>query len=213
MKKFSLLFLFACFAMGTRAQDTIIRNNADIVVAKILEISPTEVKYKRFEFQDGPLYTELKSNIKMIIYSNGVKEHFGPEKPVALKNRPVNRTVDNHIDDYLGVYSYQGMGIDERRLHAVLLSTQNKKIMSLVAEAKDAHRLQYIGFAAIPFGIVALYSTAGFGSYRTTTRNGFMAAGILGLAGTISFPIISKINKQKRLDANSAAIALYNQEY
>lgn len=80
MKK---LLLFSLFLLGlntTQAQDLIIKLNGDEISAKILEISEIDVKYKKFNYQDGPTYTIKKSDIFMIKYPNGDKEVFGVQK-------------------------------------------------------------------------------------------------------------------------------------
>ena len=42
-------------------------------IGKVLEISLTEVKYKKVDNIDGPTYSELKNNISAIKYKNGTK--------------------------------------------------------------------------------------------------------------------------------------------
>lgn len=49
-------------------------------MVKIMEITPSEVKYLRIDMQDGPLFVEKKENIRMILYKNGQKELFEPVK-------------------------------------------------------------------------------------------------------------------------------------
>lgn len=62
--------------MALNAQDTIKFNNGNNVIAKILEVSPTTVKYKQTNYLDGPDYIEEKRNIASISYGNGVKDNF-----------------------------------------------------------------------------------------------------------------------------------------
>ncbi|MCF8299309.1 MAG: hypothetical protein K9J13_17300 [Saprospiraceae bacterium] len=50
------------------------------IQAKVLEVTPTEIKYKRFDNQDGPLFIILKSDVIMICYENGTKDIFNIEK-------------------------------------------------------------------------------------------------------------------------------------
>ena len=58
------------------ACDMIIFNNGNEVSAKVLEITSIEVKYKKCEFADGPLYVANKTDIFMIKYANGLKDVF-----------------------------------------------------------------------------------------------------------------------------------------
>ena len=71
----SFLILF-CLFIQAKAQDSIFKTNGDVVVGKIQEISSSEVRYKKVNFLDGPMYVELKTDIASIHYSNGVKEEF-----------------------------------------------------------------------------------------------------------------------------------------
>ncbi|MCB2376554.1 hypothetical protein LGH70_03110 [Hymenobacter sp. BT635] len=70
-----LLLLAGCLlAFTTHAQDLLTKQNGEELQVKILEITPTEVRYKRFDYLDGPLIIVRKSDVFMIRYANGVKE-------------------------------------------------------------------------------------------------------------------------------------------
>src|ERR1035437_1108886 len=69
------LFLFASLTF-IHAQDTIIKRNEEKIIAKIIEVNQNDIKYKRFDYQDGPTFTVVKWELKYIIYGNGVKESF-----------------------------------------------------------------------------------------------------------------------------------------
>lgn len=58
------------------AQDLITRKTGEDIQAKVLEISTTEVKYKRFDNQMGPTYILPIADILMIRYENGTKDLF-----------------------------------------------------------------------------------------------------------------------------------------
>lgn len=58
------------------AQDLITRKTGEDIQAKVLEISPTEVKYKRFDNQSGPTYILPVADILIIRYENGTKDLF-----------------------------------------------------------------------------------------------------------------------------------------
>jgi C-terminal processing protease CtpA/Prc len=71
-----LLALYCFNATALFAQDVITLKSGDEIKAKVLEISPGEVKYKKHESPDGPTYTLTKSEVFMIKYENGEKEVF-----------------------------------------------------------------------------------------------------------------------------------------
>ena len=72
---FSLIFIIKAYS-----QDLIIKKNGDNIKCKVIEISLTEVKYKKFENIDGPIYTLLSKEIESIKYENGTKDIFNGYK-------------------------------------------------------------------------------------------------------------------------------------
>lgn len=67
--------------------DQIIKENGDIVEAKILEVGVHEVRFKHCDTPNGPLIVLSKSDIFMIKYSNGVKEVIEYESPEFQEQR------------------------------------------------------------------------------------------------------------------------------
>jgi hypothetical protein len=65
--------LFALFMSGLDAQDIIIKKNGEEIQSKILEVSGSEIKYKKFDNVDGPSYTIDKSEVFVIKYADGTK--------------------------------------------------------------------------------------------------------------------------------------------
>ncbi len=74
--KHLLLFIFLLFSFNLIAQDIIIKRNGDEIKSKILEITSETIKYKKFEFQDGPIRNINISDVFMVIYENGEREKF-----------------------------------------------------------------------------------------------------------------------------------------
>jgi hypothetical protein len=80
MKKTFLLAVQIIFATICFSQDVIIKTNGDEIKSKILEVGQNEIKYKNFDYQNGPSYTISKSEIFMIRYENGSKDVFNDSK-------------------------------------------------------------------------------------------------------------------------------------
>ena len=72
----SILVIVVVSHLCVNAQDLILTKTSDIIKAKVTEISSTEIKYKKFDNENGPTYSILKSEIKSITYQNGEKEEF-----------------------------------------------------------------------------------------------------------------------------------------
>jgi hypothetical protein len=90
MKKFILILISVFLFTAVNAQDVIFKKNGDEINAKVEEVGVNEVKYKKFDNQDGPMYTLLKSEIFMIKFANGTKEVFNAE---SKSNVPVKTEV------------------------------------------------------------------------------------------------------------------------
>jgi len=82
MKNLYLLILFPLFSIASVfAQDIIVLNDKTSIKAKVIEITGSEVKYKKFDNQAGPVYSVSQSEIANIVYENGDVEIFEASKP------------------------------------------------------------------------------------------------------------------------------------
>jgi len=71
--------------VSSYAQDIITTKKGEDIKAKVLEITIQEVKYKKVENPDSPIYSLLKSDILMIRYENGSKDIFNEETKETQK--------------------------------------------------------------------------------------------------------------------------------
>jgi len=84
MKKLLLILLclpmigFASFPINTFVEecDNIILKNGEEISAKVIEITPDYIKYKKCTNQDGPTISIYKHEVLMLIYYDGSKEIF-----------------------------------------------------------------------------------------------------------------------------------------
>ena len=83
MKLLSVIVLL--FVVNTVfAQDQLFKKDNTKLDVKILEITPSEIKYKLFNYQTGPTITINKSDIALIVYQNGEHEVIvQPSKPTV----------------------------------------------------------------------------------------------------------------------------------
>lgn len=79
MKK-TLLFVWAALGVlaSASAQDLIVRRDSARIEARVTEISPTEIRYKRASNPDGPTYVLPLGDVRSIRYANGEEEVFAP---------------------------------------------------------------------------------------------------------------------------------------
>ena len=83
MKKI-LLLVGLVVSMMLSANDIIVLNDATKIDAKILEVSDTEVRYKKANNLNGPTFVQKTNTINVVIYENGETQMF---------NQPVQQTV------------------------------------------------------------------------------------------------------------------------
>lgn len=85
MMKRTILLLFAalCGVLTAAAQDLIVKTDATKIEAKVIEITPDAVRYKRFSNPDGPTYVLPVAEIHYIQYANGEKEYYTKSIPAT----------------------------------------------------------------------------------------------------------------------------------
>ena len=86
--KYILLFILFVFSSNIiKAQDTLSMRSGENILVKVIEVGATEVKYKKQDNLNGPLFSILKSDLLMIKYENGTSEKFSKEEKTIIKVR------------------------------------------------------------------------------------------------------------------------------
>ena len=84
MKKQILTFLFFTIFTNCYSQDVIIQKSGNEFQGKVIEVGVTEIKYRKIDNPDGPLYSIMRTDVAMIRYENGTKDIFNAEKKARL---------------------------------------------------------------------------------------------------------------------------------
>jgi hypothetical protein len=71
-----LFFILLSINFVTHSQDMLFYPDGSKLEVKVLEVLIDEIKYLKWNFQEGPIYTEEKKNLLMILYKNGETEVF-----------------------------------------------------------------------------------------------------------------------------------------
>lgn len=113
MKRILFLLLIGLFVNQIFAQDIIVKKNGDEIKSKIVEIATETIKYRDFDFQDGPIRNINISDVFMVIYENGKREKFTKSEQEDNKNE---KSKSGYIGNYfmIGIgygNSYGGLGI------------------------------------------------------------------------------------------------------
>ncbi|MCX6203406.1 MAG: hypothetical protein NTY43_03815 [Bacteroidetes bacterium] len=118
MKNILLFILFLCSSNIIKAQDTLSMRSGENILVKVIEVGNTEVKYKKLDNLNGPIFSILKSDLLIIKYENGTKDDFSSIKKIEEKVVSVeNFFVQGQNDAIIHYDGYKTAGT------AVLLST------------------------------------------------------------------------------------------
>lgn len=82
MKKLIFLFTTLAITITALAQDIIVTKDSKKIEAKITEVSKSEIKYKEFDYQDGPTFILGIDEIATIAYGNGKVVVYNQQKSV-----------------------------------------------------------------------------------------------------------------------------------
>ena len=105
MKYILLFILFICSSNIIKAQDTLSMRSGENILVKVIEVSnvrlklkntfkgyievgTAEVKYKKLDNLNGPVFSMLKSDLLMIKYQNGTSDDFSKEAQ-KIKNQKI----------------------------------------------------------------------------------------------------------------------------
>jgi hypothetical protein len=106
MKYILLFILLTCSLNIIKAQDTLSMRSGENILVKVIEVGTSEVKYKKLDNLNGPVFSMLKSDLLMIKYENGTNEDFSKEERALIKVKK-RHTVRN-----IGiVYGVLGVGV------------------------------------------------------------------------------------------------------
>jgi hypothetical protein len=135
------------------SQDIITLKTNDEISVKLIEVTPSEIKYKKMDNLNGPTFTILKSDIVKVHYENGTEDIFNKnvvtldeailktsrENPLELlmKGNKVfieipdeaSRAGEKYFIDALKEWGYWDIVKDESEAHFIVVFNIDKKAM------------------------------------------------------------------------------------
>ena len=221
------VFIFSCLIF--KAQDTINYINGRSIAVKIIEVNPLEIKFKKFENPDGPLYSEDKSNIVFIKYSNGFIDVFPVKiKPAeTLTNSPAIYNKINKFSHWYYFVDQNNSKISKSISFKNILSKaenlskeRNLMDLNLLVTKTRKNKKQQILFGIIGaplIGVGLATSLLGYVSSVTSTQNNdvvfYEKAALVGLGIAtvgLGFEITSLINRSLKQNRLEQTIKVYN---
>ena len=181
--KMAITLLFTSTAVICFSQDTLVMKNGTVLLTKILELSPTEIKYKKVDNLDGPTYVENKWNVSKIKYRNGVVETIDVAIPNDKGRRPsFDPDPDKIVAKGMKLF-YHDKSLSKLELVEWANAKNNADLKLLVKERNEAKK-KYAQTL-----IIALPTLAGaaaisfFGVFIAESDPNFRAMPLVGLGG------------------------------
>jgi hypothetical protein len=217
MNKYTLLFFAFMFPLTfLRAQDTLVKRSGERILVKVLEINSSDIRYKRYNNPDGPLYSVYKTEVSYIVFSTGLKEKYDSEPisqpvvstpPPAVVKENVTRE-DKTIMPDGHFYLYRNRRLAENDVYDLIAKQKNPKLMLLVKQTKDCRTTQYLlGGGGLLLGIAGGFTALGSALIDSGNNNqvlqqnqktAILAIFELGLACEAS-SLCCKIERKKRM--------------
>lgn len=221
MKKLVFVLMFF-LDQNLFCQDSIHKKNGDIIASKVLEISDSEVKFKKSGNLDGPTYAELKSGLLYIKFENGTidtirnKVEIDPQvvtqktspQPVIKKQSLMYVRRDNEL--FTAIEILPPSEARSKLKHEYALMKTYKKNQYLANGLGMG-----IGFA-VPVVVSSIVVADLFNNNGNTFvgRNGFaviVAGAIVGVAIRVTGQVFAKVNKNKRINARKNIVRMYDE--
>ncbi len=167
MNKF-VLYILVCLTSIGYAQDQLFKRDNSKLEVKILEINPTEIKYKLFTYQDGPTITIAKKDVALIIYQNGVHEVITAEAPTpTVQPTPQPMVIYNEYKAPRVNYD----SINDAKIKD-LISTKNFISMNVLEPINGSFNISYLREFAMNYLHVYVPVSVGFSTpYFTQISN------------------------------------------
>jgi len=123
MKKLILVWSVCLLAItNCLSQDIITKKTGEDIQAKVIEITSSDIKYKRSDNPEGPLFTITKADVLMIRYANGSKDIFNETQSEAKANPPSADLSMQGRQDARSYYKGKNSGAGWTAATSILLS-------------------------------------------------------------------------------------------
>ena len=204
MKNVTLLTvcLFALIQLSF-SQDVITLTNGEKINALVIEVSPDLVKYRKFDNQEGPLYSILKKEVYMVKYQNGDKDIFNiSDNTVNQETGEEEKKPLTYQSGFWGLIIMKG----ERRLSGAEVKFIMKDDEEALSKFKGGKTLNAFGSViGIPSAVVLGYELG----YGIASGEFNSAVLIVSGAGFITGIVFSAVGNKKI----KQSINIYNAKF
>ena len=208
MKKVLAVLLLLC-SVGAFAQDVIVKRDRSTVVCKVLEVTDSEITYKKWSDLKGANYVMDISLVSAINYENGKKKIISELETLPQQN-----------DQYDGTQSMSDaelLKLDEElnRESILIIQKTNQEKEYLQKKIKRLKTIGWIGGGALTATGIALLITGAINSEGTLIDNDNAALGwgslacIVAGAGLTTTCLVKAHKLQKKIDAALQTSSIY----
>lgn len=154
-----------------KAQDIITKNDSSKVQAVVLEINPTQLRYKLFNYPEGPIITESKTQLAYVVFKNGLTERFAKEAMAGKAYDPNTYNLDKvpvaPYDPQARAKKYEALYRHKNYIGFNYLTLLNTAFgFNYMRDLKKAHLLIHVPFA-VGFGTPLITNLVYGGDYDT----------------------------------------------
>lgn len=135
MKQFLILFLFLC-STSIFAQDVIVKKDGSTIVCRVVELTSSEITYKKWGDLNGSNYVMNRSDASAINYQNGKKVNL---------SEATNLYMPNNQNDGSQQYNDRALLLMDKGLKSDLKKAKTYKYIGIIG-----------GIALIGTGVVLL---------------------------------------------------------
>ncbi len=123
------------------SQDTLVKQSGDTLAVILLEVNPENLRYRRFDYQNGPTFTVFRQEVKFVIYANGKRETF--EHSVFPLRSKQQTGIDLSIQTSGKYFFYKDMRIAEPDMLAIITKQKDEKLDKMLGQVNDLRFLQH----------------------------------------------------------------------
>ena len=97
-KFFTLCWCLLLSVSASKAQDTLVLNDGTLIKSKVVEITESLLKYKKYSNLDGPVYTIDKKQVLVVHYENGEQESFKEQAQQTVQTQVEEQPIQQEIE-------------------------------------------------------------------------------------------------------------------
>lgn len=150
-----------CFTGIVTAQDVILKKDNSTILSKVLEISNTEIKYKRWSNQDGPTYYISISEVASINYQNGDVEKFSsnanePTQTTTYIPQQIPAQYKGYMDHKVENLTINGRVLSDEEVRNLFDAQTYQQYLEIKSKAKTQNG---VGIALSAIGTVSMIAS------------------------------------------------------